>query len=274
METILVPVDFSAASNNATQYAAQLSRLFSSKLILLHAYHVPVTNFEAGYIPPVIDMKEESQAEMLKMTEELRKSFSDIKIEYKLEMGFAAELIEEKAKELDADLIIMGMNRDPGVLKEHVLGSVATKVAKVSQIPVLIVPENHKYNKVHKIAFACDFDKELEENTALIKVKYFASLFNAELEVLNVIKPEEEISVQKAEMDHLIEQKLKTTNHNTFFIYDDKVDHGLIEFITNNKVDLIITCPKNHNFLHKLFVESNTEKLAFHSPIPLLTIHA
>ena len=88
------------------------------------------------------------------------------------------------------------------------------------------------------------------------------------------MKPNEEISVEKAETDSYVEEKLYATKHDTFFIYDEKVDKGVIEFVEHHDTDILITSPKNHNFLHDLFVESKTKKLAFHSHIPVLTIHA
>jgi nucleotide-binding universal stress UspA family protein len=273
METLLVPVDFSEAANNAALYAANLCRLFSSKLILFHAYHYPPASFEPGYIPPILDLKDESQDELKKMQSELKSHFPEVEVEILIEMGLAADMIEAMARQKNADLIVMGITGQDSFAREHIIGSVSTQVAQVSKIPVLIVPPQAKYSKVSKIAYACDFDKHLATNTTLIKVKYYCSLFNAELQILNVVKPEEEISVEKAQTDEYIEEKFKTTNHNTFFIYDKKVDKGLLEFIENHKVDMIITSPKKHNFFRDIFVESNTKKLAFHSPIPVLTIH-
>jgi nucleotide-binding universal stress UspA family protein len=37
--------------------------------------------------------------------------------------------------------------------------------------------------------------------------------------------------------------------------------------------DLIITVPRRHSFLGGLFRTSHTQKLAYHSHIPVLTVH-
>jgi nucleotide-binding universal stress UspA family protein len=273
METLFVPVDFSPAANNAANYAAHLCRLFSSKMVLFHAYHYPPVAFEPGYIPPVLDLKEEAEAEMNKLRAELLTEFPELDIEVFQEMGLAAEVIESIANHKEADLIVMGITGQGSFARERLIGSVATEVAQVSKTPVLIVPEQVKYTRVQKIGYACDFDKNLENNTTLIKVKYFCSMFNAELQILNVVKPEEEISVEKADTDIYIEEKFSTTNHNTFFIYEKKVDKGLLEFLELHHVDMLITSPKSHSFFHDLFAESNTKRLAFHSPVPILAIH-
>lgn len=273
MENIFLAVDFTDASKNAANYAANLAGYFGANLILFHAYHAPITNFETGYIPPISDMKEESDVAMKKMTAELSEKYKGIDISYCIEMGLAGDIVEEVAAEKKADLIVMGIAGQNSVIKEHLVGSVATQIAQDSKIPVLIVPEHCKFTKVKNIVFACDLDRKLESNATLLKVKYFTSLFDAELDILNVMDPTDEISVQKAETDMYLEEKLQSTNHKTFFVYEADVDKGIIEFLENNKSDIIITSPKKHNFFRNLFIESHTKKLVFHSPVPVLTIH-
>jgi len=273
MKILFVPVDFSPACTNAVDYAIEMARQFSSRIILFHAYHFPVTNFEGGYIPPVVDIKVEAEEELKTYMRQQQAKNGDVRIDYQLEMGLAADIIEESAIKNKADLIIMGIAENPGAFKEHFVGSVASKVAKSSSKPTLIIPEGSKYTSIKKVAYACDLDKDLEKSTTLVKVKEFCDLFKAELEILNVMKPDEELSVEKAETDKIIEKRFETTRHHSFFIFEEKVDKGLLDFITNNNVDMMIMCPKNHNFFHDLFIEGNTEKMIFHSPIPILTIH-
>jgi len=274
MENILAAVDFSATSKNAMEYAANLARYFNAKLIIFHAYHIPVLNTEAGYIPPLYDTKQIAEEEIKTWVSELSDRFGDVDIKHRIEMGFAADLIEEKALENDCDIIIMGLANKNSAIKEHLIGSTATQVAQKSKVPVLIVPENAKYTKIRKISYACDFNKKLESTDVLTLVKYFCSLFDADLQVLNVMKPREEISIEKAKIDSFVEEKLNTTRHDTFFIYEKEVDKGLIEFMEHHDTDILIISPKNHSFFHDLFIESNTKKLAFHANVPVLTIHA
>lgn len=273
MDNIFLAIDFTEASKNAGNYAANLAGYFGSKLTVFHAYHAPITNFETGYIPPITDMRAEAEESVKKYVNELSESFKGIEIDYQLEMGLAGDVVEENAAAKKADLIVMGIGGQNSVIKEHLIGSVAAQIAQDSKIPVLIVPEHYKYSKIKNMAFACDFDKKLETNNTLVKIKYFVSLFDAELEILNVMNPQEEISEEKAEVEVFIEDKLQNTKHKTYFIYDKKMDVGVVEFLENNKCDMIITSPKKHNFFYKLFIESHTKRLAFHSPVPILTIH-
>ncbi len=274
MKNILAAIDFSTSSKNAVNYAAGLAEYFGAKLTLFHAYHMPIIGYEMGYVPPVIDGRSERETQIKKWIQELRSSYKGIEMEHHLEIGLAADIIEEVAKERECEMIIVGLSGQENTIKEHLFGSVATKVAETSKIPVLIVPEHMHYSKIHKIAYACDLDKNLTTNDTLMKVKYFCSLLDAELEIVNVIGPNEEMSVEKAATDFYVEEKFRNTKHNSFFIYDEKVDNGVIDFLWHHESDILITCPKTHNFLHNWFVESKTKKLAFHSPVPILAIHA
>ena len=42
MKNILCPTDFTKSSENALLYAADLARIYKSKIILMHAYETPV----------------------------------------------------------------------------------------------------------------------------------------------------------------------------------------------------------------------------------------
>lgn len=274
MKNIVAAVDFSTTSKNAMEYAANLARYFNAKLILFHAYHIPVLNAEAGYIPPLYDTKQVAEEEVKAWVSELKSRFQEVEMDHIIALGLAADIIEEVALENSCDLIVMGLADKNSMVKEHLVGSVATQVAQKSKVPVLIVPESIKYSKIKKISYACDFDKNLESTEVLTLVKYFCSLLNADLQVLNVMKPQEEISIEKARTDSYVEEKLHTTKHDTFFIYENEVDKGLIEFMQHHQTDMLIMSPKKHNFFHDLFIESNTKKLAFHAHIPVLTIHA
>ena len=273
MENILAAIDFSDSSKNAASYAANIAGYFGAKLTLFHAYHIPTLTVEMGYMPPMVDLRADREEEIKKWVTGLSNTYKGIDIDYYMGVGLAADLIEEAAREKQCDLIVVGLSGQNDKIKEHIFGSVATKVAETSKIPVLIVPEHVRFSKIKKLSYACDLDKKLESNDTLARVKDFCSLFDAELEILNVIRPEEEISVEKAETDFFLEEKFSDTKHNTFFISNKKIDEGVVDFLWHHKSDILITCPKTHNFLHNLFIESNTKKLAFHSPIPILTIH-
>lgn len=274
METILIPTDFSPAAKNATEYGIQLAKFFNARIVLLNAYPIPPTDYEIGFSAEMISALQKGSEEALdklkkEITEQHQRDFS---IECVAEMGFPYESITATAKKFNADLIVMGITGEAGVLKEHVIGSSAVKVARHSEIPTFIIPENIKYHRIRKIAFACDLEKT-EESYLVYLAKYFTSVFDAELEVVNIEKPTEEMTAAKSKSSVFIEKKLENVKHKTVYSIDKDVAHGLEEYLKFHPCDLVIVNPKKHSVFHNLFNESITKQLAFHASTPVLAIH-
>ena len=139
---ILVPIDFSACSRAAIDYAAFLARSFEASIDLLHVREPPplfspemvmlmpgdrpgtLTEFAAS--PGGTECKS-----LLAELELLR-----IPVRGRLESGPIAETVVEVAD--DYDLIVMGTHGRTG-LTRLVLGSVAEQVVRHARCPVLTV---------------------------------------------------------------------------------------------------------------------------------------
>jgi universal stress protein A len=89
-----------------------------------------------------LNMMEETKAEALKMLEErkhqLEQDLEGVKIDTKIEMGDAAEVILETEKALNPDLIVMGSHGRKGISR-LLMGSVAEVVFRHATCPVLLV---------------------------------------------------------------------------------------------------------------------------------------
>ncbi|HXB39758.1 MAG TPA: universal stress protein [Bacteroidia bacterium] len=274
METILIPTDFSSAASNATDYAAELAKYFGARLVLVHAYSIPPTSADAGFSLNIITAWQEEAKNKLKdvKKELLQKNGPALTIEYLTEVGPVYDVVKAASEKYQADLIVMGIVGEAGKIKEHIIGSSAVKVARYMDIPTFIIPENVKYSPIHKISFACDME-HTEETTLVLVAKTFTNMFDAELEIVNVEKPEEEVTNQKAGTNLFIERQLGTTNHKTVFITGNKVAKGLANYFNTHHTDVIMLNPKKHSIFHTLFKENVTNELAFHVHSPLLAIH-
>ncbi len=273
METILVPTDFSPSANNATDYAVELAKFFDAKLILTNAYSMPPVNYEAGFSVEIVTALQETAVKQLEnLKKQLLLKNEHLTIECEVEMGTPYDVIQSTTKKYNADLIVMGIVGEAGKLKEHLIGSSAVKVARHLEIPTFIIPENVKYHRIHHISFACDMEKT-EETVLVYIAKYFSKMFDADLEVVNVEKPEEEISEDKAKTSVFMERKLDTVKHKTVYVTGNNVAKDLESYFQTHPTDVIMLNPKKHNIFHNLFTESVTKELAFHAQQPILAIH-
>jgi len=140
VRTILVPIDFSPNADPVLEWAAHLAREHGSRLVLLHAYHLPVDfqQLEGAYLPPDFwaQVKSDAAQNMERYAARLREQ--GLEVEAVIREGYPASVIEEEARERDADLIVIGTRGHTG-LKHLLLGSVAERVVQKSPCPVLTV---------------------------------------------------------------------------------------------------------------------------------------
>ena len=140
---ILIPVDFSATSNEAFAYAQTLARRFDASLHLVHAFEDPFTTaaFAGGLDTPLpVDLRdkmlhdiERRLAEWLPPLEKARFGGTTTVV-----YGQTTKAIVEYSRTLGADLIVMGTHGRGG-MAHLLLGSVAERVVREAPCPVLTV---------------------------------------------------------------------------------------------------------------------------------------
>lgn len=139
---ILVPIDFSPSAASVLEWAGHLAKAHRSRLVLLHAYHLPVEfqQLEAAYLPPDFwaNVKNEAAAALERHAESLRAQ--GIEAECLVREGYPATVIEEEAVRMGADLIVIGTRGLSG-LKHLLLGSIAERVVQRAPCPVLSVKQ-------------------------------------------------------------------------------------------------------------------------------------
>jgi len=145
---LLVPLDGSAASARALNHALWLAEQHPGTLLIL----LNVQNAETPDLSDVMRAKGEALAAQAS-EEVLEKPVArcralDTRCEARAEYGLVAETIDRIARETMADQIVMG-TRGLGRLRGLLLGSVATQVVHLADIPVTLVKEHRVAVKSH-----------------------------------------------------------------------------------------------------------------------------
>lgn len=137
---ILVASDFSDDAAAALEYATSLASQLGAELHLVHAYRLPVEMFSPyGVALPSSVMPEIREAAERRLRQQLAPvKLSGLEGEAHLREGPPAATIAEVARELAADLIVMGTRGRTG-LAHVVLGSVAEQTLRAAPCPVLTV---------------------------------------------------------------------------------------------------------------------------------------
>lgn len=272
MKTILVPTDYSDVANNAVQYAVELAKYSNAKLVLMHAYQVPVPTGEAALL---LVSPQDLQNENEKRIEKLEKALSDkakgeLKIESVVRIGFTVEEITHVIKEKHADLVVMGVTGEK--ISEVLIGSHTSSLMTKTQTPVLVVPKDAKFKEVRKIVLAYNYNDAVNK-AAIDRIKSFAKLFQAKILVLDVEKPATIPMYENTAAGESLEKALKDTDHAMFFSAAEHIEDGINSFADEHQCDWVAMIPHKHTILSRLFHKSNTKKMAFHSHMPLLSVH-
>jgi nucleotide-binding universal stress UspA family protein len=136
---ILVPTDFSKPAEHALDYAVELAAKLDAKVHLLNVIGWQLLGAEYGIMmtASVVDGILEGNQKALDALVAARTgkvAFGPVI----LKTGDARDLIDETAREVKADLIVMATHGRRGVSR-FLLGSVAEAVARTSPCPVLLV---------------------------------------------------------------------------------------------------------------------------------------
>ncbi len=142
MKNILVPLDFSFASEGILQTAVSLAQALEGRLVLLHVFQPIVTAgdplLDASQIAATQVISDQfARTELARLHEQLQRQ--GLSVEQELRDGPAAAIILDLARGLPADLIVMGSHGHTA-LYDLLLGSTSHAVVKSAPCPVVIVP--------------------------------------------------------------------------------------------------------------------------------------
>ena len=139
---ILVPTDFSPASEKALKYALRFAEEFASEITLLHVLETAVPLTFEGLTMPVAAAETES-SDVEKKLKALMASARErrvARLKATCRRGLPLHEIVEAAKDLDVDLIIIATHGYTG-WKHFAIGSTAERVVRAAPCPVLVVRE-------------------------------------------------------------------------------------------------------------------------------------
>src|SRR5690242_4359735 len=159
MKTIIAATDFSPASMNAVNYAADMAMSTKAELLLLNVYNLPVT-YDDGFVTAssADELKENAEWQLKKLkTYILYRTGGKIKIDFKTRLGNITEELEDLCKTIQPFAVIIGTRRKTN-FEKAVFGSSALSIIKHLTWPVICVPPGKEFGTgIHKIGFACDF---------------------------------------------------------------------------------------------------------------------
>ncbi|MFM2229790.1 MAG: hypothetical protein RL607_1048 [Bacteroidota bacterium] len=276
MKKIVFPTDFSEVANHAFVFALAIAKKYQAEILLVHTYTLPIvehqfapqnyqvlfdtlelSNFERfkDELPKLKQMVTTMQAESVRLTHVL------------LDGDLLYNLKELIAKE-NADFVIMGTAGSSG-WKEYFLSTNTAEAITNLAVPVLSVPVSSHYDGISKIGFTTRFREK--DKKALETVVAFAKGMQAQVVCLYVETSTTDNTPATYDdwRDHFRNEPVSFR-----IIPNEAVEDTIQDFIMSESIDILAMVTYKHSFFAQLFLESFTEKMANHAPIPVLALHA
>ncbi len=281
MKTVIIPVDFSAASDNAVKHAAALSQVTEyeiGRIVLVNSYHVSIYE----QILPSPDLVQVSEEEITARRGQIKVQLAALKQEVSLRTRVQVDTVEsdqplmrtllEQIALTKADMIILGSNSAPSD-KDSELGEQIIEVAKLSPIPVLIVPACASYSGINTVLLPCDF-KNLS-NLKPLKTMQESDLWTKKkVLVLNVdpnfrrAQPDDKFK----EVENSLQGYLQNIDYEVYYSDDRDTLGGILKFAGEKAADMIIALPGKHSFFYAMTHQSISQALSINGKIPVLIL--
>lgn len=274
IKNILFPTDFSSNAMKAFSLALHVADQLNANIHLYHAYHYAATG-EFYIVPELIqqihsELKdaalEEFQAYEAKAKEVCEKPLN---LAFRTDADFAVEGILRTAKEVEADMIIMGTEGADNIMEKW-LGSVSSQVIDRANIPVMVIPKEFEGNQIKRMVYATNFEEpELHFPKEILELKEVlgASLNCVHIRSLSE-QQEDTYQDQLEQIKHLSEQ----ANVPYQILHGVNPWEGIRNYIEEKGVDLLVMFTHHHSLFEKLWKGSMTRKAVLSIDIPVLIL--
>jgi len=279
LEKILVPVDGSHPCLHAEELAAVISKNFGSKVMVIYVVSHELMqaakrldyNMPPSVLTEVTNWFSQAGKKILWEAEALFKE-EGIEVDTRIvAYGDPADTILRLAEDEKYSLVAMG-NRGETEAEVFSLGSVAEKVSRHTECPVLIVKQK---TQLAKILVAIDGSESAEK--ALEHAVELAEKHKAKITLLNVqeskifgLKPE----VAKELGDYVLSDaaaKVKGVEFKTLLEFGNPAE-TIIEVAEKGNYDLIVVGNRGLSSVKRFFLGSVSDDISHHAKCSVLIV--
>jgi len=281
MKTMLLPVDFTPASENAINFASEWSLTYRyDRIILLKSFYTSMyenvimagefANVDQDYLNKSRSDEKEHLNNICKDLD--KKLGGKIKIQTAITELPLLRGIVHMVKSEQPTMILLGFDNINHTNESLISGNVIS-IAKASPVRVLIVPLHYQYKAVQKVLVPCNFS-EIYNLNKLNHLRSSPHWDNVQFLVLNVdpkkryVNPDEKFS----QTEKSLHEYLKNFNHKLFYVDDKNIINGILNFEKINEVQLMIALPGEYSFLYSLTHKNISEALYRNTKLPIMIL--
>ena len=273
---ILLPVDFSAASRNAYNYALQWSRLIGAEIKIVHCFAPAFDPNQPVIVQPFEENKLFVEERLKKFcntypNEEEVQPTNALKISSEAIMGFAVDEIIRTADDENSSMILMSTTSKHGVLDKF-FGSISSAVSRKANTPVLLIPDGVSFKPFKNILYATNADSS--DEYLVEEIIKFSELFKSNIHFVHVQENDEtEDHIEEELFKTIFKERAATFAFNIAKIKNESVVQGINNYAEKERIDLIVFITRHRNFWENLMHKSMTKRMALNTKFPLLVLH-
>lgn len=279
MRAILFPTDFSDIANNAFLYALNIAKSIDAKIYVLYTYLEPVLSATHGGQPELLGQVyqtiELNQFDIYKKkSQQLRdvaseQGLSDVELVFLFEEGPVATVVKRITDREKIHLIVMGTHGESGFLSK-VIGTNTVNVIRTVQTPVLAVPPHAQYQGIKRAVFTTLFREQ--DKSALKEMLIMARAVGANIHCLHILQNEKiaDVLLQTSAWERQFpDEQIE------YVLLDqvESVENTITTYLLENNIDIFAVVKRNRSFFDRLFSNSVSNSLTFHSKVPILVFH-
>ncbi len=275
IKNILVPIDFSEASNNALAVALAMAERHQAKIHLLNvvqsqSFIDPVGMH--GAMPSIENTYVNDAKENMKKHKQAIERKSQVHVDTHVEIGNIALCISKYVLDNQKDLIVMGTHGTSG-WNEFFLGSNAMATIKECTCPVLTIPPSFKKRTFNSVLYPIRNVGGVVEKYDYIK--QIVEKNDAQIHLLGVaqLNDEYEASILGNKLKAVRESILHNNDYISYETHQcENIAEKILEVAHKRNDDLIVINATLDKAWYKFFSGSFTQQIVNHSKIPVLSI--
>lgn len=226
---IIIPFDMSETAFKAVRVGFNLAHKIGKEIVFLHVLKENQSEFDPEKIKATI--------------EQLNPVPNKVSYRIVVKKGVPETKIAQYAEKQQAFLIVMCTRTNEKKIQD-LIGSVTSEVMRITEIPVLAIPESFESDDVTsltKIAYA----SSLKSTHDLEHIDLLSTIFpidNKSLEIIHSVKENENISTDGQYVNTLVEAYPSVNISSKALVYDNQssASTAIAEYITNSDAELIV----------------------------------
>jgi len=275
---ILIPTDFSKNALNATRYALDLYAKLNCEFYFLNVFRLDSYTTGTLIIPEPGSAqyeaaKAESEEGFLKLLDILELHHDNQKHTYHpiSTFNFLSEAIKQVIADKDIDLVVMGTKGASGSRGVIFGSNTVNTMEKVTECPVLAVPEDVRFAALKEIVFPTNYKSTFKRK----KLNYLIEInkmHETSLRILYVNK-KWELTEPQENNKQLLADIFEGVDHSFHTLSEKDVAKGITSFVESRDSDMIAFINRKHFFFGSVFSKPLVKEIGYNATVPILALH-